>query len=367
MKKVFLYAYDRINLGDDLFIHTICNRYPNVKFYLWSKKFNKETFRKIHNLHVIDQGGKILLFLNRIRTSLYFKYKAHVENKCDAVVFIGGSIFIEYDNWKQMLDWWDYEACNRNFYILGANFGPYKTKAYRDRLATILNNVEDICFRDKYSTNLFSDVKKVRYAPDILFSYQFPNVKSKKQVFVSVIDCASRDSGLDKLSDNEPKYIELMRKYIIQYVEDGYTVKLASFCKIEKDMESIDKIINSIDSSVKEKVEIIDYDGTNVPHLITAIAESELIIASRFHAAILGFAANKPVLPIVYSDKTINILKDLLFSGRYIDIRKLNEKSFIQPLDIKYKMQIINNIDEVKIESNSHFKELDMLLENKFE
>ena len=28
MKKIFLYAYDHINLGDDLFIETIANRYP---------------------------------------------------------------------------------------------------------------------------------------------------------------------------------------------------------------------------------------------------------------------------------------------------------------------------------------------------
>ena len=45
MKKVFLYAYDKQNLGDDLFIHTICKRYPKVKFYLWSDELNKENFK----------------------------------------------------------------------------------------------------------------------------------------------------------------------------------------------------------------------------------------------------------------------------------------------------------------------------------
>ena len=33
MKKIFLYAYDHINLGDDLFIETIANRYSDTEIY----------------------------------------------------------------------------------------------------------------------------------------------------------------------------------------------------------------------------------------------------------------------------------------------------------------------------------------------
>lgn len=101
-----------------------------------------------------------------------------MEKRCDAIVYIGGSIFIEYDNWKQILTWWDYEALNRKFYILGANFGPYKTEEYRNKLASIFNNVQDICFRDKYSYNLFSDVKRL----DMLLIFcLITNVKPQKQ------------------------------------------------------------------------------------------------------------------------------------------------------------------------------------------
>ena len=32
MKRIFLYAYDKINLGDDLFISFITNRYPDIYF-----------------------------------------------------------------------------------------------------------------------------------------------------------------------------------------------------------------------------------------------------------------------------------------------------------------------------------------------
>ncbi len=362
MKKVFLYAYDKVNLGDDLFVHTICNRYSKVKFYLLSKKYNKLTYKNIKNLKVIDQDSMFLNFMNKLYPSLCSRYKAKLEKKCDAVVYVGGSIFIEYKNWKQILTWWDYEAANRHFYVLGANFGPYKTEAYRNELANILNNVEDVCFRDKFSFNLFNDVNKVRYAPDILFGYNFPDLKEKKQIFISVIDCASRDSGLDKIANNEDNYIALLLKYINDYAYNGYNVVLSSFCKIEKDEEAVDKLIKHINVKIRNQVKIINYDGTNIDELISTIAESELVIASRFHASILGFATNKPVLPVVYSDKTINILNDLNFEGLYFDIRTLTRFEVDNILKLDFEKQKLQNINAIKKESNGHFMKLDNLL-----
>ena len=33
-KKIFILAYTRQNLGDDLFIYMLLNKYPNVQFYI---------------------------------------------------------------------------------------------------------------------------------------------------------------------------------------------------------------------------------------------------------------------------------------------------------------------------------------------
>lgn len=364
VKKIFLYAYDRINLGDDLFVHTIANRYPNAKFYLWSNKNNIKTFSALKNLRVLPQDCGIANFLKNIRLSLFSKYKYYMEKKCDAVVYIGGSIFIEYENWKQILSWWDYEAKNRQFYILGANFGPYKTEAYKEKLADILENTSDICFRDKYSYNLFSNVSKVRYAPDILMSQKFcPDIKEKKQIFISVIDCKSRNEGFDKISDKEERYISLLSDYITLSVQNGYKVVLSSFCKIEKDEDAVIKIINSLSPETdKNLIQVINYDGTNIDNILLSIAQSEIVLASRFHAAILGFAANKPVFPIIYSNKTKNILEDFGFGGKYLDIRNLDESSKIDIKSSDYETQKLSNINMLKQESEKHFSKLDVLM-----
>ena len=75
MKKVFLYAYDRQNLGDDLFVHTIVRRYPHVQFYMWSDRKNREVFAHLPNLKVVDKDSRLAHLLYKLRPSLGARYK----------------------------------------------------------------------------------------------------------------------------------------------------------------------------------------------------------------------------------------------------------------------------------------------------
>jgi colanic acid/amylovoran biosynthesis protein len=362
MNKIFLYYYDRKNLGDDLFVHMIAKRYPNVKFYIWSKKENKRTFAVLKNLIIINQDSKFLSFLKRLRPSLEARYKSNMELKCDAVVYIGGSIFIEYDNWKEISNWWNYEAENRKFFVLGANFGPYQTEDYRKRMEDIFRKMEDICFRDQWSKKCFSGVPTVRYAPDILLNYPMPQIPSKRQVFVSLIDCSSRTEGLGALAKYEQDYLYYISELLKKSIEDGYHIVLCSFCEEEGDQIAIKKMISMLNKSKNKKyIKCLSYTGVNVNVITKAIAESEWVLATRFHASILGFAADKPVFPIIYSDKTKNVLNDMGFSGLVEDIRKLEYikyEKFIKQLN----QQKLINQKEFKRKSQEHFRKLDKLL-----
>lgn len=357
MKKVFLYAYDRQNLGDDLFVHTITKRYPHVKFYMWADEKNRETFRCLPNLKGLDRNAPILRFLSRLRPSLAVRYRSWMEKRCDAVVYIGGSIFMEYENWAQILSWWEYEAENRPFYVLGANFGPYHTEAYRVKMAEIYGNMKDVCFRDEYSYQLFKDVKTVRRAPDILFSYPMPKAEVKeKQIFVSVINCAGRDES-HGLAQCDERYVKNMAKMLNAYLDQGYSLVLGSFCTHEGDERGIEKILRAMGCRENEKVRVLAYDGTNADELTHAIAQSECVIGTRFHAVILAMAAGRPVLPLIYSDKTHHVLEDLNFTGKTIDIRKDDDFS-----TAALPVNSYGDIQAVALEAQKHFGKLDEIL-----
>ena len=358
MKKIFLNAYDKVNFGDDLFVRYIANRYSNVKFFIWTDKNNKKTFSDVKNIKIIDKNSKFVSFLRRLRPSFESRYKKMLEDKCNAIVYIGGSIFIEYENWINQINWLNYQARNK-FFVLGANFGPYKSEEYKVSLNKVFENMEDVCFRDKYSYNIFLKNKKVRYAPDILFNQFIPNLNTvKKQIFVSVINCIGRD-GLGRLEQYSQSYIKNIITLLKNKLNNGYSIVLSSFCKEEGDETSVSLIYECL-KEYEDSIIVCNYDGTNTNKILEYIAMSEYVIATRFHAMILGFAARKPVLPIIYSDKTKNVLIDLNFDGQIIDLR--NDGNWVKCEDINlWKSLSINKIKELKSNSELHFSRLDDL------
>lgn len=362
-KRVFLYAYNAANLGDDLFIHTITRRYPDVQFYIWAKPENRVSFASIVNLKALDPDSGVIRMLSGIRSSFAARYKTWHEKRCDAVVYIGGSLFIEYESWPMILNWWEYAARQYPFYVLGANFGPYQSEEYRARLETIFEQTQDVCFRDRYSRDKFAKCSKVRCAPDILFSYPIPNVEVReKQVFISVIHCGQKGEGSRNLGEYRKGYVASMAQIIQGYLQEGYVCVLASFCRIEGDEIAIREILEAAGVAMDDaRIRILCYDGTNADEMVREIAQSAQVIASRFHAAILGLAAGRPVLPVVYSDKTLHVLEDIGFRGMAIDLR---EEQFPEYEDIRNEIgnACLEDVQMIRSQASRHFQLLDLCL-----
>ena len=218
----------------------------------------------------------------------------------------------------------------------------------------IFGKMQDVCFRDQYSHNLFPDNDKVRSAPDILYAYPMPKAKvDEKQVFVSVIDCASRDDS-HGLQACDEQYVNRMADLLKQYLGAGHTLVLSSFCKIEGDEQGIQRILAAMGCENDPRIRVLHYDGTNADQITEAIAASGLILATRFHAAILALAAGRPVLPLIYSDKTRYVLEDLGFSGTVYDIRQDGAWEMTKGTAL--------DVEQAKIQAQGHFKKLDEVL-----
>jgi colanic acid/amylovoran biosynthesis protein len=215
----------------------------------------------------------------------------------------------------------------------------------------IFTRAKSVCFRDSYSYGLFDKLDNVSYAPDVVFSLNYQPKESDKKVVYSIIDLGSRKG----LSQYKEQYEKMIIDSIKHYQKEDYEIVLMSFCTKEGDMNAINSIINKLDNT--NNISIYEYDG-NMNEALDVLATSEIIYASRFHATILGLLFKKKLLPIVYSDKTLNVLSDMNYSNQLVDIRKL------ETYNINYESikRPIVNIDELKLKSNEQFKDLDKIL-----
>lgn len=354
MNKIFIDAYLTKNFGDDLFVNILAQRYKDIQFIGLSKYHYKldelKNLKIIKNNYIIRGINKILRIISSERISI----KKFYSKKCKATVLIGGSMFIQNSNNITT----SYLSQISNYYILGSNFGPFKTNEYKEYYKKIFEKANDVCFREEYSYNLFNELPNVRYASDIVFSLDTSTIKIKnsKRVIISVIDCKNRTIE-DLKEQYEKKIIEISKCFI----DKGYEVCFMSYCKDEGDEEAIHSILSKCDEKLKNKIKTYNYNG-NINEALNIMGDCQVVVGTRFHANIIGLLLRKTIIPIAYSDKTLNVLKDLDYKGKVFDIRKINEMDInsIQENDLEYKCTIDKQIKDAQ----RQFEKLDLEFKN---
>ena len=310
MKKVFIHAYMAGNLGDDLMVKLLCNRYPKVKFFVFADGSYLQRYRDISNLSVISPPNKTATFRDGIIKKTW--NRDDMVRNSDAVVHIGGSVFVQhFDDWPNFYQT-DARLArdSKRMFTIGANFGPYEDPEYYRQYEQLFHQYTGICFRDRYSKNLFPNHNNITWAPDVVFNYQPKQLPpTKKQVLISAIDLKDR-GGKYSICQYQKDYDLFLQNIAVCFLKKGYSVKFVSFCKMQGDETAIQRIIKGIPSKYKENLSTYFYN-TNLEECCSLFYESEIVVGTRFHSIILGWLAGKKVLPIIYDFKTRNTLVDV--------------------------------------------------------
>ena len=340
--KIFVLAYARVNLGDDLFISMLLKRYPDVDFYI-----------KVPDLKyaaMMNNFDNIKVFEGKDNNLSEFDVK-----EFDMYIHIGGSVFMEGGSVYNISD--EYNAfiqrCHENnipFVYISSNFGPCYTEKYMNLAIDAYNNCADVCFRDKASYNQFKEIKSIRYRPDLVFSYKYDNVsKIKNSVGISVIDLSIRD----KFKEKEDSYCKMLKNNILDYVNSGKSVYLFSFCKHEGDENAINKVYGLLPKEIQDKVHIIRYLG-NLDEFLNIYSSMEYNICARFHALVLSVVFKQKFYVISYSKKTDNVINDLNLCSDSLKLENINENIKINLNDFYYfDEDKLNNIAKLAEEQFS--------------
>lgn len=351
MKKIFLKMYLKENLGDDLFLKIILERYPSSRFLINAGKNYNNIVSSSNAKYYNTFFRRAMNFLGNKTKCKYLMTDYRMSKNTELKIILGGSMFIEnIDEFEEKIKK-EYKLYNNPYYILGSNFGPYTSEEFYNSYKDVFNNAKDVCFREKYSYELFKNLENVRYNSDIVFSMNCNKYKreNNNSVIISIINLDNRD----KLK----VYSEAYEKFIIEltnsFVEKGKDVIFMSFCKFEDDELAIDRIYSKLNPHVKKSVSKYFYEG-NIDATLNIIAKSDTVVGTRFHATILGILFEKKVLPIIYSDKTLNVLNDMNFNGEIVKMSELDDKIDVDSI-VKYNGDLNKLIES----SNRQFEILD--------
>lgn len=344
--RIFLLAYTRQNLGDDLFIQMLLEKYSDCDFYLKIKDPSfVQYFSKYSNLHIIVGDN-----------SLHSTCNMNVE-EYDAFVYIGGSIFMEgrsgisdeFCNFLERLN-----SKHIPFYYISSSYGPYKTQDFVDLSKRAFSNIRDICFRDKYSYNLFKDISTVRYAPDLVFSSNLTmNKKISNSIGISVIHFEK----IKHLKHLEHCYINFLTNNIDHYLSQGKKVYMFSFCKYEGDEATANAILKHFKNH--PNIVLCYYDG-EINKFIEVYSRMEFAICSRFHAMVLSSLFKQKTFVLSYNHKFDNTIQDLNLGYDIIHFDTNLGDLLIS--DDYFKVIDNNNLLKIKEKAKEQLKSFDELV-----
>lgn len=320
--KIAVQFYQAHNLGDDLFLIHLLERYPDNLFYVYADASYRYLNEKYKNMVLVESGSgddeipiltQVVAKIKGYSLNRDYRELLSLVRSSDALVVIGGSMFQQIGDpkaqEKSFFTTTQLYKHARHTFVIGANFGPYTDSAFLNTYRSIFGKFcDDVCFRDKRSADMFLDISTVRKATDVLFGIQLPKKAKRKNVFFSVCDL-NMSARPDTLRAQSDHYIQWLQERIRECSARGYGVTISSFCEAEGDEKVVQQLMDFAD---KEKITVrpLFYRG-DVDEILSELSSSELVVGTRFHSIVLGLVSGAKVLPVIYNVKTQNLLEDL--------------------------------------------------------
>lgn len=355
---IYIIAYCRNNLGDDLFIRIVCNRYPDWNFViLVEDEFNKGLV-DIPNL-IIIRKNILIKGLDKIAEYIIGRpiVSCMIAKQTVCTVLLGGSVYMQTNpKWKMSYKMRErIQRVSNAFYLLGGNFGPYLSIEFLNKYKHLFEHCADVCFRDQYSYKMFKELDTVRYAPDIIFSM---NKQPKKEKDGSITIIPIQTEKRKELKAYSETYYMVIADLVREILEAGRKITIQSFCIAEGDQIAVDHILSLLESKYRNMVYLQRYSGDNLDEMLNTINESEAVVTSRFHGMILGCYFNTKICPIIYSRKMEDYLMDNNYEGFFAKISCMN---YIRLRDVLNDRNLVDS-SFLKVEANRQFEYLDLEL-----
>ena len=383
-KTIKIRAYVAANLGDDLFLEIICNRYSNNIFYLCGSKKFKKVYSKIPNLkyrcwdttfirifcifyrmiakvfnYICKKKVVRIIATDDIVNSIYSK-------KSDYNVYVTGSGFMNLPEELETLpEKYEIEKIyyKRHPFIIGCNFGPFAHEEYLMMYKKLFSYASDLCFRDSYSLELFSKTSVARKAADIVFAYPIKTVKNQHRMIdkeYMLISIANLQKDNDSASDFQQEYINFIKDIVVNRTKEKKYTVLIGFSREQNDHNIILNILENMND--KKYNYMFCYPDISSIEAVSLFRDAKYVIATRYHAMILALIFKKPVCSICYNEKMKHVLEDIDKQAPSVSLEEIRELDYNKL--IESKMYCINDqrLKELVSSSNMQFRELDRVL-----
>jgi polysaccharide pyruvyl transferase WcaK-like protein len=229
-------------------------------------------------------------------------------------------------------------GCKLLFVSVGA--GPVYSRKGKFLVKTALSLADYRSYRDEstlqYLTSIGFRVQDDRVYPDLAFGLSItakPPEEARKQprlmVGLGLMSDAGRYGAAMPKETTYPAYLEAMLGFAEWLLTQGYDVRLLTGDVVDTPVTAEFKPL--LRSRVGEaEGRCILEPVTSVECLLSQLAATDVVVATRFHNVLLSLALNKPVIALSFHHKCSSLMSQMGLSEYCQDIDGLNGDKLIE-------------------------------------
>jgi polysaccharide pyruvyl transferase WcaK-like protein len=233
------------------------------------------------------------------------------------------------------------KVCRCKLLFVSVGAGPIYGALGRCFVKSVLSLADFRSYRDKSTIQYLKGIgfctHNDRIYPDLVFSLPeaaIPNEGTKKSrrsvVGLGLMGYAGKYSA--PRPDNEVylAYLENLVRVVRWLLAHEYDVRLLSgdLGDMRARQEFRDLLRERL--SVRDEGRIIDEPVFSVENLLSQIAATDIVVATRFHNVLLALLCTKPVISISFHHKCESLMSAMGLSGYCLDINDLAADSLIE-------------------------------------
>ena len=192
-------------------------------------------------------------------------------------------------------------------------------------------------FSKEYLESLHFDTKRDNVYPDLAFSLPKTMIPSCQRhdgrasvIGVGIITYSQRRANLGNDESSYRNYIEKLSAFVTWLLEQRYSVRLLIGDAVydhraRQDLRSVLEVAG-IDYA---QGKIIDEPASSVAEVLSQVASTDLVVASRFHNVLLALWLNKPVVAISFHEKVDSLMSAVGLSEFCQDIEHIDINTLI--------------------------------------
>jgi polysaccharide pyruvyl transferase WcaK-like protein len=231
---------------------------------------------------------------------------------------------------------WSFMARLRRCKILfvSVGVGPLDSAPGRFLVKSALSLADYRSYRDdpslKYLRDIGFRVKRDRVYPDLVFGLPerlLPADESKTErrrvVGLGLMLYDAKYSAANPTRETYTRYLEALAVFVDWLIADDYDVRL-----LLGDGDTL--VIQEFRSLLRarlgayDEARVVDQPITSVEQVLSQLARSDFVVATRFHNVLLAFLLEKPVIAISFHSKCSSLMNQMGLSEYCHDIDDMN-------------------------------------------